>query len=94
MVICVIESTSTCICFAFVCTIVALHLLLKKNVALKNKFIYGFLYFISANMMKLPDKINSISFHQKALNHIGGVMVSVLTSSAVHHGFESGQTRQ
>ena len=45
-------------------------------------------------MMKLPDKINSISFHQKALNHIGGVMVSVLTSSAVHHGFESGQTRQ
>jgi hypothetical protein len=68
MVICVIESTSTCICFAFVCTIVALHLLLKKNVALKNKFIYGFLYFISANMMKFPDKINSISFHQKALN--------------------------
>ena len=66
----------------------------KKNVALKNKFIYGFLYFISANMMKFPDKINSISFHQKALNHIGGVMVSVLTSSAVHHGFESGQTRQ
>ena len=44
-------------------------------------------------MMKLPDKINSISFHQKALNHISGVMVSVLTSSAVHHGFESGQTR-
>ena len=44
-------------------------------------------------MMKLPDKINSISFHQKALNLIGGVMVSVLTSSAVHHGFESGQTR-
>jgi hypothetical protein len=60
-----------------------------------NKFIYGFLYFISANMMKFPDKINSISFHQKALNHIGGVMVSVLTSSAVHHGFEpqSGQKK-
>ena len=46
-------------------------------------------------MMKLPDKINYISFHEKALSHIGGVMVSELTSSAVYHGFEpqSGQIK-
>jgi hypothetical protein len=42
-------------------------------------------------MMKLPDKINSISFHQKALNHIGGVMVQyIMGSSRVKPDYKTG----
>jgi hypothetical protein len=57
-----------------------------------NKYKISFIYYLR---LKCVLNLQSSFIHYVKVNRIGGVMVSVLASSAVDHGFKprSGQTK-